>query len=150
MKIRTVFFITLFVACSLAATAEAKPVTKFKTSPAASTEIKPTSAIASTDEDDMTPDVSASKTLEYKCELNGSLTIYTNADDDNHAAIRWKNHLYRLKRIETTTGADRFENKKVGLVWIGIPTKGMLMDSLHGEQLANECITQEQQSVSSK
>ena len=28
-----------------------------------------------------------------------------------------------MTRIETTTGAHRFENKKAGLVWIGIPAK---------------------------
>ncbi len=95
----------------------------------------------STDEDDMIPDIRESATYEYKCEMNDTLTIYTNADDNQHIAMRWKNRLYRLRRIETSTGANRFENKKTGLVWIGIPTKGMLLDSRHGQQLANECKT---------
>ncbi|PRC92178.1 MliC family protein [Solimicrobium silvestre] len=95
----------------------------------------------SNDEDDMTPDIKESTTYEYKCELKDSLTIYTNSDDNDHVALRWKNKLYRLKRVVTTTGANRFENKKAGLVWIGIPTKGMLLDSRHGQQLANDCKT---------
>ena len=99
---------------------------------------------AATDEDDIIPDIKDGTADEYKCELNDTLTIYTNGDDNQHIALRWKNKLYRLRRIETTTGAHRFENKKAGLVWIGIPTKGMLLDSRHGQQLANECKTRGQ------
>lgn len=93
--------------------------------------------VALTDEDN--PNIDHSITNEYKCELNGALTLYTHQDDDSRAALRWKNKLYGLKRVETTTGADRFENKKAGLVWISIPAKGMLLDSIRGQQLANEC-----------
>ena len=92
-------------------------------------------------DDEASQDVSGSSTFEYRCELNDFLTIYTNTDDNDHLALRWRNRLFRLTRVETTTGANRFENKKVGLVWIGIPTKGMLLDSRHGKQLANECKT---------
>lgn len=93
------------------------------------------------DEDDMIPDTKESATFDYHCDMKEALTIYTNADDNEHLALRWKGHIYRLKRIATTTGANRFENKKAGLVWIGIPSKGMLLDSKHGQQLANECKT---------
>ena len=108
---------------------------------AATSAKKAPAAEVSDDEDDMIPDIKQSATYDYRCELNDFLTIYTNADDDNHLALRWKKRLYRLKRIVTTTGANRFENKKAGLVWIGIPSKGMLLDSRHGQQLANECKT---------
>ena len=67
----------------------------------------------SRDEDNLVPDITTSTVHEYKCELNDSLTIYSNKDDDNRAALRWKNKLYGLKRIATTTGANRFENKKI-------------------------------------
>ncbi len=97
------------------------------------------------DEDDQIPSIDQSATYEYHCEMKDFLTIYTNTDDNNHIAMRWKNRLYRLHRVVTTTGATRFENSKVGLVWIGIPTKGMLLDSRHGQQLANECKTTGQQ-----
>lgn len=119
-----------------AQTAKAKPAAKAKTA-------KPAAAPAVQDEDDMEPDVGQSKTFDYKCELGNSLTLYTNVDDDKHAALRWKKRLYRMTRIETTTGAHRFENKKAGLVWIGIPAKGLLLDSIRGQQLANECKTPE-------
>jgi len=101
-------------------------------------------AMVSADDDGIIPDINNSTTNEYKCELNDSLTIYSHENDDNRTALRWKNRLYGLKRIATTTGANRFENKKAGLVWIGIPTKGMLLDSIRGQQLANECKTASQ------
>jgi membrane-bound inhibitor of C-type lysozyme len=91
------------------------------------------------DEDDKEPDVSASANTDYQCELGNKLTIYRNADDEKHIALRWKKQLLRLTRVETTTGANRFENKKNGWVWIDIPTKGMLLDAKKGQQLANEC-----------
>jgi hypothetical protein len=96
------------------------------------------------DEEDREPDVSASSTTQYNCELGDMLTIYRNADDDKHIALRWKKKLLRLGRVETTTGANRFENKKNGWVWIDIPAKGMLLDSKKGHQLANECRSPEQ------
>jgi hypothetical protein len=49
-----------------------------------------------------------------------------------------------MTRVSTSTGADRFENRMHGLVWIGIPAKGMLLDSKKGLQLANECKSPDQ------
>jgi hypothetical protein len=95
------------------------------------------------DEDDLDP--LQSRVLEYKCELGNTLTIYSNIDDENHIAIRWKKKLNQLTRVETSTGAHRFENRRAGLVWIGIPAKGLLLDSIRGKQLANECKTSEQE-----
>jgi hypothetical protein len=80
----------------------------------------------------------------YACELGNKITIYSSADDGNSIVMRWKNRLHRLTREATTTGAQRFENKLAGLIWIGIPAKGMLLDSKVNRQLANECKTSEQ------
>ncbi|MDO8702376.1 MAG: hypothetical protein Q7J77_08125 [Undibacterium sp.] len=95
------------------------------------------------DEDDAEPNVKQSKNFDYKCELGNSLTMYTNAEDNQHVAMRWKNRIYRMTRIETSTGANRFENRKAGFIFIGIPAKGLLLDSHKGKQLANECKTTE-------
>jgi hypothetical protein len=81
---------------------------------------------------------------DYSCELGSKITIYKNAEDIEHIALRWKQRLHRLTRVATTTGAERFENKMYGLIWIGIPAKGMLLDSKANRQLANECKTAEQ------
>jgi hypothetical protein len=90
------------------------------------------------------PDITDTAIAEYSCELNNKITIYTNDKDSGHIALRWKNRLHRLDRVGTTTGAVRFENPKFGLIWIGIPSKGILLDSKLNRQLANECKNAEQ------
>jgi hypothetical protein len=94
--------------------------------------------------DEPEPDITDTVVTDYACELNNKVTIYTNEKDDGHIALRWKNRVHRLERIGTTTGALRFENPKFGLIWIGIPSKGMLLDSKLNRQLANECKNAEQ------
>jgi len=93
------------------------------------------------------PDITDTKITEYACELNNKLTIYTNEGDDSHIALRWKQRLHRLARVGTTTGALRFENPHWGLIWIGIPSKGILLDSKLNRQLANECKNAEQSAI---
>ncbi|MES2325436.1 MAG: hypothetical protein V4633_24540 [Pseudomonadota bacterium] len=90
------------------------------------------------------PDVTRDLTTEYHCELGNKITIYHNEADDKYIALRWKKRLHRLSRVGTTTGAQRFENTSFGLIWIGIPAKGMLLDSKQNRQLANECKNAEQ------
>ena len=90
------------------------------------------------------PDLTDKTTTDYACELNNKVTIFHNDTDPAHIALRWKKRLHRLDRVGTTTGALRFENVRYGLVWIGIPAKGMLLDSKQGRQLANECKNAEQ------
>ncbi|WP_395400695.1 hypothetical protein ACHMW6_24475 [Pseudoduganella sp. UC29_106] len=90
------------------------------------------------------PSIAEHAVTEYACELGNKITIYKNANDVDHIALRWKQRLHRLTRVATTTGAERFENKLYGLIWIGIPAKGMLLDSKANRQLANECKTAEQ------
>jgi hypothetical protein len=90
------------------------------------------------------PDTAGSVSTDFNCELGNKITIYKNAEDDTHIALRWKKRLHRLTRVGTTTGASRFENRSFGLIWIGIPSKGMLLDSKLNRQLANECKDAEQ------
>jgi membrane-bound inhibitor of C-type lysozyme len=94
--------------------------------------------------DEPEPDITDTVVAEYSCELNNKVTVYTNDKDDAHIALRWKNRLHRMDRVGTTTGALRFENTKAGLVWIGIPSKAILLDSKLSRQLANECKKPEQ------
>ncbi|MGI4847256.1 MAG: hypothetical protein ACRYGK_03840, partial [Janthinobacterium lividum] len=91
------------------------------------------------DEDDKPAELTGAETVDYQCALGDKITIYETAADTKHIGLRWKATTHRLTRVDTTTGANRFENRKVGLVWIGIPAKGILLDSKKGQQLANEC-----------
>ena len=101
-------------------------------------------AAAGTDEEDREPDTAGSTGLDYDCALGDKVTIFSNATDDKHIALRWSKRLMRLTRVETTTGAHRYENRRQGMVWIGIPAKGILLDSKKGQQLANECKSADQ------
>ena len=143
-------FNTFAAACGLALAA---PVLCAPAACAAEPAKKPASAKAKTKAaakpaeaapDEAEPDVADTTVTEYNCELGNKITIYHNENDDAHIALRWKKRLHRLIRVGTSTGAKRFENTAYGLIWIGIPSKGMLLDSKLNRQLANECKNAEQ------
>ncbi len=86
------------------------------------------------------PDLaSVSSKRNFHCELGNSVTIINVAGQRDQVNLRWRGQTHRMIRVNTTTGANRFENKASGLVWIDIPTKGILLNSRSGRQLANEC-----------
>lgn len=116
-----------------------KPVAKAKAR--AKAKAAPAPEPASTEAE---PDITDTTITEFECELGNKVTTYHNVNDDSHLAVRWKKRVHRLTRVGTTTGAQRFENKVFGLIWIGIPAKGMLLDSKLNRQLANECRNAEQ------
>ena len=139
---KTLFALALSMAAtSLCATAVAAEATKTSKAKAKSRQAKPAAddgaATAITPEDE--PDVADTKVSTFSCELNNTVIVYTNENDAEHIAVRWKKRLHRLTRVGTTTGAQRYENRNYGLVWINIPSKGMLLDSRQNRQLANEC-----------
>ena len=84
---------------------------------------------------------------DVNCELGNKLTLYRDGNDTDHMSLRWNRRVHQMTRVSTSTGANRFENVKSGLVWIGIPAKGMLLDSKRGQQLANECKDAEQMAI---
>lgn len=95
-------------------------------------------------DDEPIPDVTDTTMTEFSCEMNNKVTVYRNLMDDSYIVLRWQNHLRRMEKVGTTTGARRYESAKTGLVWIGIPSKGILLDSKQNRQLANECKDAEQ------
>lgn len=101
-------------------------------------------AAALVDEDGKEFKAGDDTSTELECELGNKLTLYRNISDNEHMALRWQQRVHRMTRVSTSTGANRFENSRYGLVWIGIPAKGMLLDAKRGQQLANECKDAEQ------
>ena len=90
-------------------------------------------------DDDNPSDLAGHTRTDFHCELGNKVTVYENTNDNQRIGLRWNKKMHELTRVETSTGANRFENKDSGLVWIHIPAKGMLLDSKKGQQLANEC-----------
>ncbi|RJG06857.1 hypothetical protein D3870_13355 [Noviherbaspirillum cavernae] len=99
-------------------------------------------AVQKTDEDNQ-PDLAGKTRTDFHCELGNKVSIYDNAGDNQRIGMRWNKKMHELTRVETSTGAHRFEDKDAGLVWISIPAKSMLLDSKKGLQLANECRSRE-------
>ncbi len=89
--------------------------------------------------DEQVVDISNMHATPYDCDLGDKLTIYKNPGDDQEIAVHWRKRTHKMTRMPTSTGAERYEDRQNGLVWIGIPAKGMLLDSKKGRQLANEC-----------
>lgn len=90
------------------------------------------------------PDLAGHTRVDFNCELGNKVTIYENTTDSTRIGLRWHKKMHELTRVDTTTGAHRYEDKDAGLVWINIPAKGMLLDSKKGHQLANECRNNQQ------
>lgn len=99
---------------------------------------------APVDDNEKEPDTDGMQSTAFDCELGNKLTIYRKVDDEQRIALRWNKRVHEMTRVSTSTGAHRFEDSKRGLVWIGIPAKGILLDSKKGQQLANECKSAEQ------
>lgn len=125
-----------------AAAKRAKPVKSAKAAAAGGAALATAAAGAASKVSEA--DLAGAVGTDYACELGNKLTIYTKQDDDQAISLRWKNDLHRLTRIGTSSGAQRFENEQQGLVWLGIPSKGMLLNSKKGQQLANECKNSQQ------
>lgn len=123
--------------------AKAKPKAKSKKAAAAVTAAAAAAPVYGAEVIDE-PDITDTIVTEFNCELGNKITIYKNENEDGHIALRWKKRVHRLSRVGTTTGAQRFENPHWGLIWIGIPAKGILLDSKLNRQLANECKNAEQ------
>lgn len=131
---------SMALATTYAAAEEAKPAKPTAKKTEKKAVKKPAKkAAAVKDEDEVEPDVAGSEISEYSCEHGHTITVYRNAADTQYAAMRWDKRLYRMKRVETESGAERLEHAKRGLLFIGIPAKAMLLDSKKGRQLANEC-----------
>jgi hypothetical protein len=79
--------------------------------------------------------------LELLCELGQRLSVVGDVIRDNAIELGWKGSLYRMQRVGTSTGAQRFEDPISGLIWISIPDKAMLLDGSKGEPVANGCRT---------
>jgi hypothetical protein len=73
------------------------------------------------------------------CELGRSVRIEPDEQQPGYFRLTSGTHRYRLRPVETSTGAVRLEDKAQGAVWIQLPHKSMLMNQKLGQRLADEC-----------
>ena len=79
--------------------------------------------------------------LEMTCEAGKRMAVFGDQNTDNIIELHWDGDAYQMQRVPTTTGANRFEHRSSGLVWISIAAKAMLLDRKLGAPVANECRT---------
>lgn len=77
--------------------------------------------------------------VDLHCERNLQVTLGGDIGRDSAIELKWKGMLYKMLRVGTSTGANRFEDPVSGLILISIPGKAMLLDGRRGEPVANEC-----------
>ena len=73
------------------------------------------------------------------CELGASVTLERDAQSPGHFKLQGKGFSYRMRPVETSTGAIRLEDQRAGAVWLQLANKSMLMDQKLGKRLADEC-----------
>jgi hypothetical protein len=74
-----------------------------------------------------------------QCELGRSVRIEPDADAPGYFHLTMGQQRFRVRPVETTTGAVRLEDRAQGAVWIQLPNKSMLMSQRQGRRLADEC-----------
>jgi hypothetical protein len=78
----------------------------------------------------------------WSCKEDNVLYLKGDMSRDAVMTLHWKDKNYKLPRVVTTTGADRFFDTASGLDLVVIPTKAMLFDDTGDrERLADECKT---------
>ena len=81
------------------------------------------------------------------CELGQSVTIQPDAKAPGYFDVSAAGKKYRMFPVETTTGAIRLEDKKLGTVWLQLANKSMLMNQKLGQRLADACMSPAQTAV---
>ncbi len=81
------------------------------------------------------------------CELGASVRIEADLAQPGYFNVHAKGLKYRMFPVQTSTGALRLEDKKVGAVWLQLANKSMLMDQKRGRRLVDECAHPDQVAV---
>jgi len=73
------------------------------------------------------------------CELGATVQLKKDPAAPGYFNVNGKGFRYRMKAVNTTTGAIRLEDAKAGAVWLQLANKSMLMDQKNGRRVADEC-----------
>jgi hypothetical protein len=87
----------------------------------------------------------APKGEKWQCELGHVMYIAGNMQRDEIITVNWEGKEYRLPRMSTVTGADRYFDQRSGMDLVVIPSKAMLFNKNAGQRLADECQTADMQ-----
>ena len=77
----------------------------------------------------------------WQCELGNVIYLSGDLKRDQVIGLRFQGKAYRLPRMSTVTGADRYYDQRSGMDLVVIPDKAMLFNRKGGHRLADECQT---------
>lgn len=99
--------------------------------------------ITETAASDTTQNMADDHTEKWMCKDRQAFVINGDMKKDLILSMRWNGRTYKLPRIETTTGADRFYDPATGYDLVVIPEKAMLFNSKGNRtRLADNCKTE--------
>ncbi len=118
------------------ASVKAKPIATVKAKPAATAPQAPPAAPLTDAELEV---ASAVHVGALGCELGQSVNVDPDPAAPGHFRLQLHKAVYRMRPVESRTGAVRLEDEAQGAVWIQLANKSMLMSQKLGRRLADEC-----------
>lgn len=75
----------------------------------------------------------------YQCEGKKSFNLEGNPELDNNLKLHYGKKTVIVTKLETETGVNRFSHAESGLDILFLPAKTMLLDTINGLRIADEC-----------
>jgi len=88
----------------------------------------------------------AERTLygEYACEFSQKIDVSMNPKTPGYVDVKFKNSLFTMKPVLSSTGALRLEDVTGRTLLLQIANKSMLMDTKIGQRMVDDCVHPEQ------
>ena len=81
---------------------------------------------------------------EYACEFDQKIDISINPKTPGYVDVKYKNSVFTMKPVLSSTGALRLEDVTGRTLMLQIANKSMLMDTKIGQRLVDNCVHPEQ------
>ena len=80
----------------------------------------------------------------YACEFDQKIDIEKSAKAPGYVDVKYKNSLFTMKPVLSSTGALRLEDVTGRTLMLQIANKSMLMDTKIGQRMVDNCVHPEQ------
>jgi membrane-bound inhibitor of C-type lysozyme len=81
---------------------------------------------------------------EYACEFDQKIDISMNPKTPGYVDVKYKNSVFTMKPVLSSTGALRLEDVTGRTLMLQIANKSMLMDTKIGQRMVDNCVHPEQ------